>query len=167
MKGYIILWVGFIQIITFIFFMKQTLPIISAMINFSWCTNIFILIIMKERIYSSALYKSCINNMEKYYKFSKRLVIGGSMVNYNWRFSFKQYIIKKLVKWGAKAFLLFNSYNGWYYNLHFFVEIKLLLLEKLSKSENLEFCYDDYGIKILASILYIDNYYREPNFLGC
>ena len=54
---------------------------------------------------------------QKHYRFSKRLTIDESMIKYNGRLTFKQYIMNKPVKWGIKAYSFCNSYNGYCYNI--------------------------------------------------
>ena len=106
---------------------------------------------------------------QKHYRFSKRLTIDESMIKYNGRLSFKQYIMNKPVKWGIKAYTFCNSYNGYCYNIKVFCGKKTTpLSEKLSKSESivLNFVTDDFGWKDFSgSMIYIDNYYMGPNLL--
>ena len=106
---------------------------------------------------------------QKHYRFSKRLTIDESMIKYNGRLSFKQYIMNKPVKWGIKAYSFCNSYNGYCYNIKLFCGKKTTpLSEKLSKSESivLNFVTDDFGWKDFSgSMIYIDNYYMGPNLL--
>jgi hypothetical protein len=108
-----------------------------------------------------------LGNWRRYYKFSKRLTIDECMIKFNGRLSFKQYIMNKPVKWGIKAFLICNSYNGYCYNIKLFYGKKTTpISEKISKSENIVLDFVNSGIHDFSgSIIYIDNYYMGPNLL--
>ena len=61
-----------------------------------------------------------IANFQAHYTLNQEVSVDESMIGYKGRLGFIQYMPKKPTKWGMKAFVLPDAYNGYMYSWHLY-----------------------------------------------
>ena len=108
-----------------------------------------------------------IKRFQQVYRPAKEISIDESMISYKGRLSFLQYMPKKPVKWGMKAWVLADARNGYTWNRNLYAgKENNASSDSLATRVVLKLVQ---GLENMGHHIYFDNFYTSPgkyNYYG-